>query len=79
MVNSTEKMVPVRAGEIGLTRQFRPSRPALAWPFSIVWLNLVLTHGIPPDFRVIVGITIVPCNERTLTDFSEDAQVDINK
>ena len=29
----------------------RPSRPASARSFSILRLNLVLTHGIPPDFR----------------------------
>ena len=35
-----------------LARRVRPSRPALACssPYSIK-LNLVLTHGIPPDFR----------------------------
>ena len=34
--------VPVRA---------RFSRPASACSFSILRLNMVLTHGIPPDFR----------------------------
>ena len=29
----------------------QPSRPASACSFSILRLNLVLTHGIPPDFR----------------------------
>ena len=43
--------VPVRAGEFGLARQFRPSHPALACSFSILRLNLVLTYVIPPDFR----------------------------
>ena len=28
-----------------------PSRPASACSFSILRLNLVLTHGIPPHFR----------------------------
>ena len=43
--------VPVRASEFGLGRQVQPSRPASACSFSILRLNLVLTHGIPPDFR----------------------------
>ena len=30
-------------------RETRPSRPALACSFSKLGLNLVLTHGIPPD------------------------------
>ena len=29
----------------------RPSRPASACLFSILRLDMVLTHGIPPDFR----------------------------
>ena len=29
----------------------RPSRPASAFSFSILRLNLVLTRGISPDFR----------------------------
>ena len=43
--------VPVRASEFGLERQVQPSRPASACSFSILWLNMVLTRGIPPDFR----------------------------
>ena len=43
--------VLVRAWEFGLARQVRPSRPASACSFYILRLNLVLTHGIPPDFR----------------------------
>ena len=43
--------VPVRAQESGLARRVQPSRPASACSFSILKLNLVLTHGIPPDFR----------------------------
>ena len=43
--------VSVRAREFDLARRVRPSRPASACSFSILRLNLVLTHGIPPDFR----------------------------
>ena len=43
--------VPVRAIEFGLARRVQPSRPAAACSFSILRLNLVLIHGIPPDFR----------------------------
>ena len=42
--------VPVGAGEFGLARRVRPSRPASAFSFSILTLNLVLTYGIPPEF-----------------------------
>ena len=37
--------------KFGLARRVQPSRPAPACSFSILRLNLVLTHGIPPDFR----------------------------
>ena len=43
--------VPVRTLKFGLARRVQPSRPASACSFSILRLNLVLTHGIPPDFR----------------------------
>ena len=43
--------VLVRAREFGLARRVQPSRPASACLFSILRLNLDLTHGIPPDFR----------------------------
>ena len=43
--------VPVRAREFDLARRVQPSRPASACSFSIVRLNLVLTNGIPPEFR----------------------------
>ena len=43
--------VPVRAWEFGLARRVQLSRPASACSFSIVRLNMVLTPGIPPDFR----------------------------
>ena len=43
--------VPVRAWEFGLARRLQSSRPASAYSFSILGLNLVFTHGIPPDFR----------------------------
>ena len=43
--------VPVLAREFGLARRVQPSRPASACSSSILRLNLVLTHGIPPDFR----------------------------
>ena len=42
--------VPVRAREFCLARQVRPSRPALPYSFSTLKLNLVLAHGISPDF-----------------------------
>ena len=42
--------VPVCASESGLARWVRPSRPASACSFSTLRLDLVLTHGIPPDF-----------------------------
>ena len=43
--------VSVSAWEYGLARRVQPSRPASVCSFSILRLNLVLTHGIPPDFR----------------------------
>ena len=43
--------VPVRAWEFGLARRVQPFRPASACSFSILRLNLVLTYGIPPEFR----------------------------
>ena len=53
--------VPVRARESGLARQVRPSRPASACLFSILRLNLVLTHGISPDVRGGVSLVLPPC------------------
>ena len=44
-------LVLVRACKFGLARWVRPSRPAAACSFSTLRLNLVLAHGIPPDFR----------------------------
>ena len=44
--------VSVRASEFGLARRVQPSRPTSVCSFSTLRLNLVLTHGIPPDFRV---------------------------
>ena len=35
-----------------------PSRPAPVFSFSTLRLNLVLTHGIPPDFRGCVHLLI---------------------
>ena len=43
--------VPVRALVFGLARRVKSSRPASAFSFSIFRPNLVLTHGISPDFR----------------------------
>ena len=45
--------VRVRAWEFGLGRRVRQSRPASACSLliSILRLNLVLTYGIPPEFR----------------------------
>ena len=50
--------VPVRTLESGLTRRVRPSRLASAYSFSIPRLNLVLTHGIPPNFSSSVYLFI---------------------
>ena len=36
------------------------SRPASACSFSSLRLNMVLTHGIPPDFRGGVNILFIP-------------------
>ena len=44
--------VPVRACKFGLARGVLPSCPASACLFSILRLNLELTHEIPPEFRV---------------------------
>ena len=55
---------PVRlACEFGLARRVHPSRPvpsrvSLTCSFSILRLNLVSTHGIPPDFRGGVNLFI---------------------
>ena len=44
--------VPVRAWEFDLARRVQSSRPASACcSFSVLRLNLVLTYGIPPEFR----------------------------
>ena len=51
--------VPVRPGEFDPVIRVRPSRPASACSFSILRLNLVLTHGIPPNFRVGVHSLIL--------------------
>ena len=52
--------VPVHALEIHLARRVRPFGPAPAYySFSALRLNLMLTHGIPPDFRVGVHLSII--------------------
>ena len=51
---------PVRAYEFGLARRVRLSRPTSACSFSTLSLNLVLTRGIPPDFRRGVHSSIPP-------------------
>ena len=43
--------VPVCAWEFGLARRVQPSRLTSACSFSILRPNLVLTYGVPPDFR----------------------------
>ena len=50
--------VPVRTGEFGLARRVWPSRPASVCSFSTLRLNLVLTRGIPPDFRGDVHLCV---------------------
>ena len=52
--------VPVLAGEYSLARRVRPSSPTSGCLFSTLRLNLVLTHGIPPDFRGGVHVFIQP-------------------
>ena len=51
---------PFAPWEFALARRVRPSCPASACSFSILRLNLVPTHGIPPDFRGGVHIFIPP-------------------
>ena len=51
--------VPVRAGELGLARRVQPSRPTSACSISILRLNLVRTHGIPPQFHGGVHLFIL--------------------
>ena len=65
--------VPVRAGESGLAIQVRPSRPASACSFSALRLDLVLTHGIPPDFRGGVHLLIPPTAVGSVTSSSGHA------
>ena len=43
--------VTIRACEFGLARRVWPSHSASACSFSILRANLVLTHGVSPDFR----------------------------
>ena len=50
----------VRAWELGIARRVRKPHPASACSFSTLRLNLVLTHGIPPDFRGGVHLFIPP-------------------
>ena len=45
---------------ICLAKRVRPSRPTSACSFSILRLNLALTHGIPRDFRGGVHLYISP-------------------
>ena len=52
-------LVPVSALDIGLARRVRPSRPAPACSFSILRLNLVLAHGIPPNFHSVAHFFFV--------------------
>ena len=42
---------PVRAGKVGLAKPVWPARPASAYTFFKLGLNLVLTHRIPPESR----------------------------
>ena len=46
--------VPVRAQESVAVRRARPFRSASARSFSILRLNMTLTHAIPPAFRDVV-------------------------
>ena len=51
--------------EFGLTIRVRQSRPASVCSFSILRLNLVLTYGIPPEFRG--GLRLLILNRHTLS------------
>ena len=51
--------VPVRTREFGFARRVRLSRPASPCSFPALGLNLVLAHGIPPDFRDGVHLFIL--------------------
>ena len=42
---------PVRAGKVGLAKPVWPARPASAYTFFKLRLNLVLIHRIPPESR----------------------------
>ena len=53
-------LVPVHAQEFRLARRVRPSRPTSVCSFSSLMLNLVLTRGIPPDFRGNAHLFIRP-------------------
>ena len=71
--------VRVRAWEFGLARRVRQSRPASACssPYS-VRLNLVLTYGIPPEFRGMVHLNTtcpIKYNETTSYNFTRHISV----
>ena len=61
-LNRENKYFPVhvRAREFGLARRVRPSRPAPACSLYTLRLNLMLSHGIHPDFRGGVHFFIPP-------------------
>ena len=50
-LNRENEYFPVAVLRTGLATRVQPSRPASACSFSILRLNLVLIHGILPDFR----------------------------
>ena len=52
--------VPALAGEFCLARRVWPSSSTSGCLFSTLRLNLVLTHGIPPDFRGGVHVFVQP-------------------
>ena len=58
--NNKNFPVPALARKFVLERQAWPSRPASVCSFSILRLNLLLTRGIPPDFREDVYLFIPP-------------------
>ena len=64
--------VPVGAWEFYLARRVQPSRPASACSFSILKLNLVLTHGIPPEFRGGVHLFIKTAIRHRVTQSRTD-------
>ena len=54
-------------------KRVRPSRPALAYSFSTLRLNLVITHGITLDFRGAVHLLIPLTTIESIPSLSDHA------